>query len=169
MGTSNNQTPPRLKLTGPHPEQDRKFKVLLIDDEVVIHKLFKATFPDWEVESAYSKYEVEPLMDANGHQVIVLDIVLPGVAGYELMDLLRTKYGRPVVVISANVTEENYRGFIEHGAFAVLEKGPPWPPWKIRQAVEAAWDKFRTFLDDQGVDTVVEQLRAYTRKLREET
>lgn len=158
------KTPPRSKPN--HPESGQQFKIILIDDDPAIHRLFRATFKDWTIDSALTKEEAAATMEANGHQVVVMDIRLRESAGYEVIDWVKKQWGRPVVVLSGYVDDEVYKGFMARGASAVLQKGA-WKPFEIRQAVERAWEKFQHELDQKGIDTITNQLKEATKRLRE--
>ena len=65
-------------------------------------------------------------MTAPGLAAIVLDLLLPGISGEELLAQLNDAPQRPPVVVSTvrDLTNDQRRGLEEHGVVAIIEKGP---------------------------------------------
>lgn len=87
-------------------------KILIVEDERPIAKLI-----DWNLsgcgyscESAYDGLTAAGLIEENSYDLILLDIMLPGTDGFELMEQIRPS-GTPVIFITAkSAVEDRVRG-----------------------------------------------------------
>lgn len=165
-------TPPRREVHSEDgvPEWMEPFHALVIDDEPAIHRLFQADplFKDWHIDFASSITEAEAKLEKNGHQVVITDYRLPDAEKYGgVIKWAATRYGLPIVVFSGFVTSETYLQFTAEGASAVISKGD-WHPaaWEIRQAVEAAWNKFQVKLDRLGRMRLRDKIKAHIAETR---
>jgi two-component system, OmpR family, phosphate regulon response regulator PhoB len=79
--------------------------ILICDDERSLRELVKAALGDgYRFEEAGDANEVERLLESERPALLVLDVMLPGKSGLELLGELRTRPETadiPVVVISA--------------------------------------------------------------------
>ncbi len=89
-------------------------KILLIDDEVdfteVVSTLLR--FHDFDVEVFNDPIEVEPTLDKNNYDLIVTDLMMPHLSGFELIDLIqkKEKYKNvPIIVLSAKSMTDSER------------------------------------------------------------
>ncbi len=87
-------------------------KVLLVDDESDIRNLLtKFLRPvDCEVHGAASADEALAMLERETYRLVVLDIVMPGMSGVELVKKLRKHNWLarvPVLLISGNVVDED--------------------------------------------------------------
>ena len=87
-------------------------KVLVVDDEKLIVKgiRFSLEQDGMEVECAYDGEEALNMVRENEYDIILLDIMLPGLDGYALLECLRPQ-GVPVIFITAKgATKDRVRG-----------------------------------------------------------
>lgn len=88
-------------------------KILIVEDEIAISDLIKIalenrgymcqTAKDGEIASNY--------IEKNVYDLILLDIMLPKVDGYELLDYIRKSYETPTIFITAkSQTEDKIKG-----------------------------------------------------------
>ena len=80
-------------------------KVLVVDDEKLIVKgiRFSLEQDGMDVDCAYDGQEAIDLATNNKYDIILLDVMLPGLDGYELLEYLRPM-GTPVIFITAKGT-----------------------------------------------------------------
>ncbi|RAP74876.1 response regulator [Paenibacillus montanisoli] len=81
--------------------------ILIADDESVIREGVKRTikkaFPDYEIHLAASAEDAVQLMDSQPIDIVLTDILMPGINGLEFMKMSRRKYPHAKwVVISAH-------------------------------------------------------------------
>ncbi|MEG0367340.1 MAG: response regulator transcription factor [Coprobacillus sp.] len=84
------------------------YKILVVEDEYHIRTIIKDYFGarDIEVIEASNGYEALQLIH-NQIDLVLLDIMMPGIDGYEVCKQLRLRYQRPIIFISALSQDEN--------------------------------------------------------------
>ncbi len=77
-------------------------RILAVDDEKPITELLRVSLSraGWQCVCAYDGIEAANLIDKEIFDLILLDIMLPGIDGFELMDYIRTT-GIPVIFLTA--------------------------------------------------------------------
>ncbi|MDE6025559.1 MAG: response regulator transcription factor [Lachnospiraceae bacterium] len=77
-------------------------KILIVEDEVSISDLIKLNLTDagYECHTAYDGKTAADLLEAKSYDLILLDIMLPEIDGYELFDYIKPT-GTPVIFITA--------------------------------------------------------------------
>lgn len=98
-------------------------KVLLVEDEYHIRKIISEYFlmKHIEVVEAMNGYEALEFMDET-IDLVLLDIMMPGINGYEVCHQMKQKYDQPIIFISALSEEENQLKAYELGADDYLTK-----------------------------------------------
>ncbi len=106
-------------------------KVLLIEDEPKMVRSLRKGLEEHliEVDSAGDGLSGQILAERNDYAVIISDVILPGLSGIELLQLLRSKGSRtPVLLLTAlDQTDDKVTGF-EAGADDYLTK-----PFEFRE------------------------------------
>ena len=88
-------------------------RILVVEDEEMIADIISAglTRTGYQCESVYDGAEAAGLLEAKRYDLILLDIMLPGADGYELMEYIKN-YNTPVIFITARTRlEDKVRGF----------------------------------------------------------
>ena len=82
-------------------------KLLIVEDENEINKLIHEFFElkEYEIKQAYSGTEALLLFDQFQFDAAILDLMLPGKDGEEVLCLLKAKRPIPVIVVSAKERE----------------------------------------------------------------
>ena len=98
-------------------------KVLLVEDEKLIRMFIKEYFHKQEAEvvEACDGYEALTLLDES-FDIVLLDIMMPGIDGYEVCKLIRQKSEVPILFISALSEDENKLKGYEQGADDFISK-----------------------------------------------
>lgn len=98
-------------------------KVLLVEDEKLIRMFIAEYFSKMKstVVEATDGYEALSLFD-DTIDIVLLDIMMPGIDGYEVCKLLRQKSEVPILFISALSEEENKLKGYELGADDFISK-----------------------------------------------
>jgi two-component system phosphate regulon response regulator PhoB len=111
--------------------------ILICDDERPLRELIKAALGDgYRFEEAADAHEAEELLARNHPSLLVLDVMLPGKSGLELLEELRDRPETadiPVVMISAWHGEYEVTA-LGSGASAFL--GKPFDPDELAETVE---------------------------------
>ena len=92
------------------------FHILVVDDDNNTRRLFKAVLEaeNYLVSTAKNGEEALQLMEREYIDLVVLDIMMPKMDGYELTTLLReTKNNLPILMVSAKqLPEDKKKGFL---------------------------------------------------------
>ena len=92
------------------------FRILVVDDDKNTRRLMRAVLEDahYEVETAADGADALRVMDAVHIDLVVLDIMMPNMDGYELTKTLRASNSDlPILMVSAKqLPEDRKRGFL---------------------------------------------------------
>lgn len=82
---------------------NNKTKILIIEDDNDINNLLRDMLLDnqYNVYCAYSGTEALMYLNQEKIDIVLLDLMLPGKSGEEVLDEIRNKYKMPVIIISA--------------------------------------------------------------------
>ena len=87
-------------------------RILIVEDERPIARLIDWNLTDcgYECTQVHDGLAAADLIEANSYDLILLDVMLPGADGYELMDQIRPT-GTPVIFITARAgVQDRVRG-----------------------------------------------------------
>lgn len=101
-----------------------KGKILVVEDDVDINNLIKMTLEkcDYKIIQAFSGSEAELRIDMDTFNMILLDLMLPGVSGEQLIQNIRDKVDVPIIVISAKSALEDKVNLLNIGADDYITK-----------------------------------------------
>ncbi|MFQ9636940.1 MAG: response regulator transcription factor [Eisenbergiella sp.] len=79
-------------------------KILIIEDDADINHLVKKILEreGYETETAFSGTEGRLLLQLNSYDLVLLDLMLPGLSGEELLAEIRKTRHMPVIALTAN-------------------------------------------------------------------
>lgn len=100
-------------------------KILVVDDEPdvgdAIADLLRAA--GYEVETSNDSVAAVRLISTGSYDLIVSDIMMPGLTGLELLSAIKAHRPSPeVILVTGYSTRERAMEAVELGAFAYLEK-----------------------------------------------
>ena len=109
--------------------------ILIVDDEVAIAQLIAMTLArmGYTCQMAFDGLKAAELLEKNKYDLVLLDIMLPGADGYELIDFIRPT-GIPVIFISAKTTVADRVKGLHLGACDYIVK--PFAPEELLARVE---------------------------------
>ena len=119
--------------------------ILIVDDERPIAELIELTLQKmgYACQLAFDGDTAADLMEQNEYDLVLLDIMLPGPNGYELLEYLRPT-GTPVIFLTAKGTVSDRVRGLRLGADDYIVK--PFDPMELLARVESvlrvlkAWD-----------------------------
>jgi two-component system sensor histidine kinase ChiS len=117
-------------------------KVMIVDDEPEVVRLLEVILSraGYAVAKAYSGKECLSLLARENPDLILLDIMMPGMSGIEVMEALRTIYNvmtiPPVILLTAKGGMEAMIEGLQAGAYKYLVK--PTSREKLMEIVKAA-------------------------------
>jgi two-component system, OmpR family, alkaline phosphatase synthesis response regulator PhoP len=130
-------------------------RVLIVDDDVKIVELVKLYLvrDGYHVITAYNGDDALKLARESHPDLLVLDIMLPGMNGLEICRILRTESPVPIILLTAKTTEQDRIIGLDQGADDYVTK--PFSPRELAARVRAV---FRRTSDD-GAEMGPEELK----------
>jgi two-component system KDP operon response regulator KdpE len=99
-------------------KQKEAKKVLIIDDDVLLVRLVEHNLSQIEVEviKAYTGYEGISLVRTQQPDLVILDIVLPDIDGWEVLQRIRQVSKVPIIMLTIKESEDDIVQALDHGA-----------------------------------------------------
>jgi two-component system, OmpR family, KDP operon response regulator KdpE len=96
----------------------RKQRILVIDDEPAIVRLVRATLQadGYEVVAAGRGEEALPLLEEERPDLVILDLMMPGMDGFETLRRIRQQSTIPVIMLTARATDADTLKGLQGGA-----------------------------------------------------
>lgn len=111
-------------------------RILVIDDEPVVRALMAEILAraGHDVVDADSAGRALELLDDNELALVISDIVMPGLSGFELLDEVRSRRpSLPVLLVTGSGTQDNLSEALAHGAAGLVTK--PFTHAELRERV----------------------------------
>jgi two-component system KDP operon response regulator KdpE len=105
-------------------------KILVVDDDPTIRKLAKVNLEQrgYTVFGASSGTEAISLLQQDTPDLVILDLIMPGMGGVDVCTWIRTRSDLPIIVVSARDDEELIVRALEAGADDYVIK-----PFRIKE------------------------------------
>jgi DNA-binding NtrC family response regulator len=127
-------------------------KILIVDDELAIRESLRMILQqDYEVLAVSSGAEALEKMREGGIDLVLLDVIMPGLDGIQLLERMKSEYDIPVIMITAANTIKTAVQAMKLGAYDYLSK--PFDVDEIKIVVQKV-------LSTQDLSKEVEYLRA---------
>lgn len=140
-------------------------KILIVDDEDKIREVIKEYLEanNYECfESSNGKDALE-LLKRNNYDLLVLDIMMPKMDGFEVLKELPKEYRIPTIILSARGEEiDKLQGF-DLGIDDYLTK--PFSPKELVARVKAILNRTNNILDTYKLDTLELNYSSHTLKI----
>jgi len=93
-------------------------KVLVIDDDVLLARLIEHNLSRIEVTvlKAYTGYEGISMVRSQQPDLVILDIVLPDIDGWEVLQRIRQVSKVPIIMLTIKESEDDIVQALNHGA-----------------------------------------------------
>ncbi|MDR0843153.1 MAG: sigma-54 dependent transcriptional regulator [Acidobacteriota bacterium] len=117
----------------------RAMKILVVDDEAAMREVVAMRLEGWgyEVATAEDGVEGEEKARSANPDIVISDVVMPGVSGLELLRLLKSgNPTRPVILFTAQATVDLAVEAMKQGAHDFITKPIDYP--KLKMILEAA-------------------------------
>ena len=102
-----------------------QYSILLVEDEVNLHDALKLnlSLEGYDVSSAYDGPEALKCIEQAHFDLIILDVMLPGVDGYSITEMVRLNNNQtPILILSAKNTSANKVQGLKIGADDYMTK-----------------------------------------------
>lgn len=120
-------------------------KILIVEDDININNLLFEILNDagYKVIQSYSGTEAKLWLEKENFDLILLDLMLPGLSGEELVSLIRERHTMPILIISANLNIITKVELLQMGADDYIEK--PFDIKEVLARVEAQLRRYKEF------------------------
>lgn len=107
-------------------------KILIVEDDTNINNLLKEaiTKEGYACEQAFSGTEAGMLLQMNNYALVLLDLMLPGIPGEEVLARIRVKGNLPVIVLTAKDDLDDKISLLTEGPDDYITK-----PFEIKEVV----------------------------------
>ncbi len=134
---------------------DLNKKILVVEDDWDINGLLcKILIQNgYEVRGAYSGSEAKMCIEQFEYDLIILDLMLPGVSGEELLNEIRKKNVMPIIVASAKTSSEDKISVLRMGADDFISK-----PFDINEVLARVEAQLRRYTKFSGKSSISNKL-----------
>ncbi len=117
-----------------------KASILIVDDEETIRSLVKRIMQDagYDVITAANGEEALSILSQQKEpnpDLVILDIMMPGISGLEVLDIMRKRFDIPVIMLTAKQEVTMARDALVLGADDYVRK--PFRPGELLARVKA--------------------------------
>ncbi len=163
---------PVLHMYSDHDLEDSK-TILIVDDEAVNLQLiinYLSPFTQFKLRTASDGYEALDMIEDEHPDLILLDIMMPGLSGFEVCRKIRKKHGLhslPVIMLSARNQISDLVQGLKHGANDYLPK--PFFKEELVARVNThlkAGDSVRQIRENRALEKEMERRKEVERELR---
>lgn len=123
--------------------EDEMNKILILEDDNDINKLIS------EIKSTYSATEALMYLKNENIDMVILDLMLPGKCGEEVLKEIRILKSIPIIVISAKNDKNTKIELLKRGADDFISK--PFDIDEVEARVYTQMRRYKTFKEDSFV------------------
>ena len=123
----------------------KELNILVVEDDQDINTLINKILMKngFNVRQAFSGTEARMCLDMFDFQLVILDLMLPGMTGEEIIEEVRKKKNMPIIVISAKTSSEDKVNALKLGADDFVTK--PFDALELVARVEAQLRRYTKF------------------------
>ena len=131
-------------------------RVLVVDDEKLIVKgiRFSLEQDGMEVDCAYDGEEALELAKSNAYDMILLDVMLPKMTGFEVCQQIRDFSNTPIVMLTAKGEDMDKILGLEYGADDYITK--PFNILEVKARIKAIMRRTGKKNEDKNADRIIE-------------
>lgn len=129
--------------------------ILIVEDDVDINNLlYRVLSRDgYNVRCAYSGSEAKMCLEQYDYHLVLLDLMLPGVSGEELLTYIRMVKNMPIIVISAKNEQDTKIDLLKLGADDFISK--PFDVKEVAARVESQLRRYMIFSKVKEKETLL--------------
>ncbi|AZV55463.1 response regulator transcription factor [Clostridium sp. AWRP] len=122
---------------------NKNINILIVEDDTDINKLLCRILEknNYNVRRAFSGTEAEMCIEKYDFQLVLLDLMLPGITGEKLIEKIRKIKTMPVIVISAKTAQETKIEVLKLGADDFISK-----PFDVEEVLARVCAQLRRYM-----------------------
>lgn len=99
-------------------------QILIVEDDILLSDMLKSLLSQngYRVNTAYSGSEALLILEKETFDLILLDLMLPGISGEEVLTTIRKKQTTPIIGVSAKTDIDSKIDLIKNGADDYITK-----------------------------------------------
>ncbi|MDK6292694.1 response regulator transcription factor [Aerococcus urinae] len=143
-------------------------RILIVEDELDLASIIKDYLERelYEVEICTEGDKAIEIFDKFKPSLVILDLMLPGMNGYEICKNIRIKSTIPILILSAKIDEFDKVKGLNLGADDYITK--PFRPRELLARVNAQLRRSQVFNKDNLEIIDIENIRVYTKEYKVE-
>ncbi|WP_270595856.1 response regulator transcription factor [Anaerococcus vaginalis] len=143
-------------------------RILIVEDELDLANIIKDYLEKelYEVEICSQGDEAIEIFDKFKPSLVILDLMLPGMNGYEICQNIRIKSTIPILILSAKIDEFDKVKGLNLGADDYITK--PFRPRELLARVNAQLRRSQVFNKENLEIIEIENIRIYTKEYKVE-
>ena len=143
-------------------------RILIVEDELDLANIIKDYLVKelYEVEICSQGDEAIEIFDKFNPSLVILDLMLPGMNGYEICQNIRIKSTIPILILSAKIDEFDKVKGLDLGADDYITK--PFRPRELLARVNAQLRRSQVFNKENLEIIDIENIRIYTKEYKVE-
>lgn len=147
--------------------RQKQLSLLLVDDDAELCGMMREFFAEagHKLDTVFNGREGLATAVRGGHDLMILDVMLPGIDGFAVLDQLRSKKNLPVIMLTARVQQQDRILGLNSGADDYLPK--PFDPDELLARIYAVLRRTETsgLPDDTPVSVGNLRLNIATREV----
>lgn len=143
-------------------------RILIVEDELDLANIIKDYLEKeiYEVEICTEGDKAIEIFDKFKPSLVILDLMLPGMNGYEICQNIRIKSTIPILILSAKIDEFDKVKGLDLGADDYITK--PFRPRELLARVNAQLRRSQVFNKENLEIIEIENIRIYTKEYKVE-
>lgn len=132
-----------------------KITILVVEDDAYINRLLCKIMEDsgYHADAAYSGSEAQLRLSMQVYDLVLLDLMLPGISGEELLKIIRESSYMPVIIISAKTELQEKITLLKSGADDYITK--PFEKSEVSARVEAQLRRSKRYLVQRSTQAIL--------------
>ena len=141
------------------PERQKQLSLLLVDDDVELCGMMREFFTEegHRLDCAYNGREGLSTALNNAYDLVILDVMLPVIDGFELLQRLRRRKDLPIIMLTARVQQQDRIRGLDSGADDYLPK--PFDPDELLARIRAVLRRSESLTRAEAQEIVIGNIR----------
>ncbi|HVZ82806.1 MAG TPA: response regulator transcription factor [Terracidiphilus sp.] len=142
-----------------HGERQKKLSLLLVDDDAELCGLMREFFTEagCRLDTVYNGREGLASALRGAYDLVILDVMLPGLDGFSVLEQLRRRKDLPVIMLTARVQQQDRIHGLNSGADDYLPK--PFDPDELLARIRAVLRRTESTSHAAGSELAIGVLR----------